>query len=336
MSTPFGTLNCSGFEFKWKIKIDCEEFTNKVTGKKIKSDILITHSFGRDIKWKLLLYPKGNVDENYVSLYLSIGRNFKVEAIYNFFLLNKDNNKVKELLSRRLIFDETKSCWGKNKAFKHSFIKNPVNNILMDGEIIIGCQITVLNILNQDLKVFTRVNEFDDFEKLLLNGKFSDLTVISADGKNLNVHKSILTSRSPVFDAMFEHDMSEKIENVIKIEDIEYKVLLKMFSFIYCGKINNIETMIFKLLYAAEKYSIEGLKLACEECMTNSLKKENAIEYLIESKKNNCANVETIIEYIVKNSKDLVKTEKFKSLGISRPELMYEIVNSLVHQQKLG
>jgi hypothetical protein len=57
------------------------------------------------------------------------------------------------------------------------------------------------------------------------------------------VHKCILGCRSPVFGAMFEHEMLEKNSNEIKIEDMKGKVIEAMLRFM-CGFTLNL--LIFK------------------------------------------------------------------------------------------
>lgn len=171
---------------------------------------------------------------------------------------------------------------------------------------------------------------------MLSDVKFSDLTVISAEGKKLYLHKSILASRSPVFAAVFEHDMIENQKNVINIEDIEYAVLSEVFRFIYSGKVHEISSRLFDILRAADKYAIEGLKILCEETMLYEIKLENAINYLIEADKYNCSNVNKIIDFIVSAASDIVQRPEFEALCTSHPKFTYEITKAAVLKKKSG
>jgi hypothetical protein len=45
------------------------------------------------------------------------------------------------------------------------------------------------------------------------------------------VHKCVLASRSPVFRAMFQHQMTENTENIIDIVDMKGDVIEKMLRF---------------------------------------------------------------------------------------------------------
>ena len=65
--------------------------------------------------------------------------------------------------------------------------------------------------------------------------------------------------------AMFESDMKEKHENEIEIKDIKFDVLQELLRFIYCGKIENFETLVIELLVVADKYVIKKLSIKCEQ-----------------------------------------------------------------------
>lgn len=61
------------------------------------------------------------------------------------------------------------------------------------------------------------------------------------------------SARSPVFQAMFEHEMEERKHNRVDITDVDHEVLREMLRFIYTGKASNLEKMADDLLAAADK-----------------------------------------------------------------------------------
>lgn len=63
----------------------------------------------------------------------------------------------------------------------------------------------------------------------------------------------LLPARSPVFAAMFEHEMEERKHNRVEITDVDHEVLREMLRFIYTGKATNLEKMADDLLAAADK-----------------------------------------------------------------------------------
>lgn len=62
-----------------------------------------------------------------------------------------------------------------------------------------------------------------------------------------------IPARSPVFQAMFEHEMEERKHNRVDITDVDHEVLREMLRFIYTGKASNLEKMADDLLAAADK-----------------------------------------------------------------------------------
>lgn len=63
-------------------------------------------------------------------------------------------------------------------------------------------------------------------------------------------------ARSPVFAAMFEHEMEERKHNRVDITDVDHEVLKEMLRFIYTGKAPNLDKMADDLLAAADKVYI--------------------------------------------------------------------------------
>lgn len=331
-----GEINSKVFEFEWKIKFD-PDFTSETDGQKMSSRTFSAYSSGQETKWRLDLYPSGHDedDEKFVSIFLKSLNSFEVEAYSTFFLLDKNNINVGQTAKCKQLFNIENLSWGYTKFVAKSFIKDPVNNLIVDNNITFGCQITICNILNRDRKKFLRSTVLDDFEKLLLAGKFSDLTVVTADNKKMRVHKNILSSRCRVFQLMLDDTTIEKIGNVVNIEDINYAVLLEVFRFIYCGKVNDIRQIHFELLYAAEKYAIDGLKSICEESMVINLTRKNAIKYLLEAVKYGCSNEMKIINFIAKNANDIVTTPEYLSLEISHPHLTNKIEKQVCKLPKM-
>lgn len=132
----------------------------------------------------------------------------------------------------------------------------------------------------------------------------------------LTIYNIEISARSPVFAAMFEHEMEERKQNRVAITDVEHEVLREMLRFIYTGKSQNLEKMADDLLAAADKvrfssshslrgvggrgeevygeidvdvfisvswfqYDLGRLKIMCEEALCANLSIENAADILI-------------------------------------------------------
>lgn len=120
----------------------------------------------------------------------------------------------------------------------------------------------------------------EDLSSLYESQKFSDV-ILSVDGRDFHAHKAILAARSPVFAAMFAHEMEEKKQNRVEIKDMDHEVLNEILRFIYSEKAPQLEKMADDLLAAADRYDLERLKVMCEEALCSNLAVDTAAEVLI-------------------------------------------------------
>lgn len=160
-------------------------------------------------------------------------------------------------------------------------------------------------------KIEDIANACMDFEDLLSSGKFSDVIIV-ARNREFKAHKAILTSRSPVFAAMFEHDMTERNENKVNITDIGADAIQEVLRFIYTGKVKNLETLVDELLFAADKYSLFKLKLQCEKQLFKNMQLSTVFETLKIADRHDLHEVkEKALNFVASNASVLVNTEGF-------------------------
>lgn len=69
-------------------------------------------------------------------------------------------------------------------------------------------------------------------KQLLASGDAADVT-INIGSTQLAAHRCILSARSPVFNAMLRHDMSERMTGSITIDDVELPVMQECLNFMY-------------------------------------------------------------------------------------------------------
>ncbi|EFX78801.1 hypothetical protein DAPPUDRAFT_53148 [Daphnia pulex] len=112
--------------------------------------------------------------------------------------------------------------------------------------------------------------------------KFSDVT-FTVRGCKFEAHKAILSARSPVFAAMFDHETAENLSHQVKINDVDPEVFQELLRFVYTGRIPAIKmkTLTTGLLAAAGKYLLGSLMTACEKYLVNEISADNCIELLI-------------------------------------------------------
>ncbi|GIY40627.1 speckle-type POZ protein [Caerostris extrusa] len=122
----------------------------------------------------------------------------------------------------------------------------------------------------------------NDFLHLLDQGvsSFADVN-LKCGSVTVPAHKNILAARSPVFAAMFATEMRENITNVVDITDLEVSALRNMLTFMYSGRIENLTAASAgDLLFAADKYQLQGLKTMCSDFLKSKLSLQNVLVIL--------------------------------------------------------
>lgn len=151
-------------------------------------------------------------------------------------------------------------------------------------------------------------------EELFRTGKFSDIKIKVA-GKEFHVHRCILSLASEVFERMFSSDMLETRSNTLEISDLSDEICEEMLRFIYCNEIHHLETNAHDLLYAADKYAIESLKLLCIQSLIETFTYETAAEMLVRANIYNSKLLKDhLLLFIRTYSREVFATEQWKQL----------------------
>ncbi|KAL7286216.1 hypothetical protein TKK_0019512 [Trichogramma kaykai] len=130
---------------------------------------------------------------------------------------------------------------------------------------------------------FAKTNEVPklNFEWIFLDESLSDVKLRTAGGKEIPAHRVVLAAASPVFKAMFSHDMLENKSQSVDMIDVSFETVVEFLRYIYTGRIKNNEiTLSIELLTTSEKYQLELLKNACEKILSSTLSTENSLEML--------------------------------------------------------
>ena len=65
-----------------------------------------------------------------------------------------------------------------------------------------------------------------------------DLTLVTKDGKEFKAHrKNVLSAASPFFFKLFQSDMKENREGIVRFEEISGAVMEDVLEFIYIGSV---------------------------------------------------------------------------------------------------
>lgn len=323
------------FAFTWIINnfVFCEE----KTGESLDSDTFSVSDPPNESKLCLRAYPRGVNPENkdFFSVYLvlisSSMANLQVKC--KFSVLNAKGEAIHctgDDNTYTLIRGKT---MGYPKLFERELLLK-TNRHLHD--LIISCEGTVAvnkeNISGPcgerqlDQSVFTLS---DDFGALLENSKLSDVT-LSVGKKDFFVHKVILAARSPVFAAMFDHQLEESKQNRVIIEDVEYSVLKEMLVYMYTGRSPKIEKMADGLLAVADKYDMSELKAMCEDVLGSVLTADSAAFLLVFADMHNAKQLKsTVIHFINTHAKDVMQTTAWKNMISQHTHLLAEVYEAL-------
>ena len=165
-----------------------------------------------------------------------------------------------------------------------------------------------------------------DLNKLLECKQCSDVT-FHVDGERFQLHKSILSARSSVLDAMFRTNMEESKLNRVKIVDMKKHIFQAMIRYIYTGLTDDVENIAEELLVAADKYQLSELKSKSEDILMDSISFQNASSFLtfgdLYSRNLRCA----AINFIATNIKRFVADTTWSLLNDSlKVEIFLETI----------
>ncbi|KAL7303830.1 hypothetical protein TKK_0003954 [Trichogramma kaykai] len=294
-------------------------------------------SVGSDNKeyFNLELYPEGECEEVeglFNSVYLTYLKTDSTKELDK--LICKSTISVirdeKVLTELKLHEDFLQSdSWGRMKFYDLEKIDDLISR---KNTVTFRCELEIFTEYINNENETDNETEDENFEEKKFNLPFpseelSDIELSTSDKKTIRAHKFILAMVSPVFRAMFNHDMLENKNNTIKITDTSHNILVEMLRFIYTGEIEINETdMILQLLAVADKYQIDNLKIKCGKMLHAELSTENAIEFLTSAHKYNAKHLENKVLKFVTADPQLLDLEQLK---IADPALLLKIVHSL-------
>merc|ERR1711874_307091 len=166
-------------------------------------------------------------------------------------------------------------------------------------------------------------------------GELCDIKLI-CEGKTFECLKSVLISRSDVFEAMFKSGtkMTESESGEVKIYDVKADTLETMIYFIYHDKVSNEKKINADLLILAERYNVRPLTALCVEYLGENLSVENALDVLVSA---NLTNKKVLFDaaadFVLKNRGNLVETDAWNKLSENDPILFKKIVKAMLKME---
>ncbi len=332
-------------EIKWIIKNFQYEWPTKKEGEYFKSPVFHAED-DEEVKWRVKIYPyagedlsddesssEEDDDEDQVSLFLSL---FKAPSArpyivskYTFAIYNEEEGKliVKKTLSVPHVF----KCDGTGHGFPRlasqaDVLQCPLLSIICEVEYGYSKSTTTSGSLNSLALSSTVVNQSSslvgDFGQLYPNHSSSDICFI-VECREFRAHKFILSTRSPVFAAMFQHsEMKENQENRVVVQDISPDIFDALLRFLYTDQVDLSTVDATALLIAANRYLIPLLKFRCEESLSQHLTTANFSELLVLADLHGALRLKKEAEDFFRlRSTDILKTDGWKNMAQTRPDL---------------
>ncbi|XP_057367795.1 uncharacterized protein LOC130688806 [Daphnia carinata] len=151
-----------------------------------------------------------------------------------------------------------------------------------------------------------------------------DVQFIFENGQQIGGHIQILSARSAVFGAMFNHDMQEAKTGKVTIKDIKSNIFKELLHYVYVGRTESALTddTAQQLFSAADKYDILDLRNECIEYLLSHIELNNAINIMIWADLHSMENVKNVaLDIVVSNAKTICQTEEWDRMAKNYPEL---------------
>ena len=145
---------------------------------------------------------------------------------------------------------------------------------------------------------------------------YTDVTIVT-EGKEFKAHKVVLATQSPFFETRLEKRWTEEAGSQIDMQDVPAETMDMILTYMYTGKVENIEKMACELLPKAEEYQLEGLKAKCEEALSKTLTVETVIDILLMADTHNAKNLkQSCFAFIAKNIVIVKTTQPWREDGL--------------------
>jgi len=299
-------------------------------------------------KWRVKIYPNGRDADcsNYASVFLL--NEGDEDEIVNCSLLTVDFDKKKikfphqhnqhDFVMKMQKIEPKKSC-GWTRFFDRT---NQMTQFAPNDTLTLVFEVRVMGEVEESieldrwcsnksetlLKNFHQDQMSQDLGFLYSNKDLSDVIIICGN-KKFECHKSILSSRSPVFKAMFTSNMKEQNAGSVEIKNMNPEVLENLLQYIYTCEASNIDKLTKELIAAADQYQIEKLKELCEVKLCHNMTVENCIELLGLGDIYQAPTLKARALWFVSQNMEKINISECRKNLISNPTLLFEVIEMI-------
>ncbi|CAO2207328.1 unnamed protein product [Urochloa humidicola] len=314
-----------------EFKLPFAQIKNVSVGEAIHSDPI---SAGGHM-WRISCSPSGAVASGcYLGIFLELlGKSEGVKVVFEAFLMDKDGEPSLVAAKKKgvLLFQK------ENVRFKTfgwpQFVRQMdlAKDYARDGQITFICSIMVL----RDSRIPVPPSDIGKNLGILLDSMDGADVSFTVDGETFHAHRVVVAARSPVFRAELLGSMAEATMSSIAQLDIApatFRIVLRfMYTDVFPGDDelgDSPSEMLQNLLAAADRYTLNRLKLICAQKMWDNISVDTVADALACAEMYNCPELkDRCIDFIVaeKNFKKAVLTEGFIQLGQNFPSIIAEL-----------
>ena len=302
---------------------------------------------GKETSWELRVYPNGYEEET--AAYLAVfvkhkeGNNkYLLKSTISILDSNGKDKKVPcelpgKILSCKQMHGTKKYIQREQLLHNGQLYQNDSLTFILDVEICLpDSKTTTVFPVNQDTAALMETEDQrvkleisaklqTDYDRLFESSAHSDV-VLKCESRTFTCHKAILTSRSPVFEAMFSHNLRESQHNEVEIQDLQADTVRIMLQYIYSGSLEP-NTNSKELLCAADKYQLTQLKTACELSLSRSIDIDSCVELLVLADTHTANTLKkAALNFIVSNLQKIISNPNWQDELTAHPGILAQIL----------
>ncbi|CAN7121750.1 hypothetical protein BRARA_B00921 [Brassica rapa] len=332
-------------------------------GKHIASDNFSVGGY----QWEIFFFPDGkNPEDNsaYVSVFIALAsEGSEVRALFELSLVDqsgKGNHKVHSHFERTLdtgpyTLKYKGSMWGYKRFIRRTQLET--SDFLKDDCLIINCTVgVVVSEVQRPQLHSVRVPDSEigsHFGVLLDSMEGSDVT-FDISGEKFQAHKLVLAARSPFFKSKILNELGAN-NTEVTINDLEPKVFKALLQFMYRDSLPEdvepvttltfefltlpeiYETLVVKLLEAAEKYGMNRLRLLCEARICKGVSVKSVAKILALADRYKATELKSAcLLFTAENLAAVLETDAYKEMKDECLTLQSELLKAVAGYEEEG
>lgn len=283
-------------------------------------------------EWYINVNPKyARNDSEFVSVFLCTHLNKSmVRTKFVIFIIDSNNKQHNEWESTICEFNAGGYRWGSSVFIDKNFLYTFNQLLLPKNRLTIAFDIEVLN----ESESFSN----EKFNLRMINNKDFKIILKNESGvcQEYFVSKAILSHHSIYFEEIFASIGVNKEDNELTIVGVEIHLFEAFLTYVYFGKLDELETMSVKLFHLSIKLGVNQLESICEDFIYSKITAENAIRTLIFAQKYYANKLKfRTVQYIAHNLCEVRKSSHEEWIQLLRERtLLADKIFELISNEK--